>query len=177
MRQLFPKLRLCANLKASRSRTTLSASRLLASCVSEAHLFAGGLVATFGQTGLLLLIAIMLGRRRLRCAYGVRRREALFQTFLKLVVRCFIRFRRFFRVRRVLIRWRWIEFVAHRSLPSIDQSSARPAVPLPGRFTGKRLQREPIRSMNASEGVRCARHRQAQASPSWLAENRSRNLC
>ena len=63
------------------------------------------------------LIAIMLGRSRLRCAYGVRRREALFQTFLKFIVRCFIRFRRFFRIRRVLIEWRWIEFVADRSLP------------------------------------------------------------
>ena len=101
------------------------------------NLFAGGLVATFGQTSLLLLIAIMLGRRRLRCAYGVRRRKALFQTILKRVLRRFIRFRRFFRVRRVLIRWRWIEFVTHRSLPSIDQSSARSAVPLPGGFTDR----------------------------------------
>jgi hypothetical protein len=85
----------------------------------------GGLAAALGQTGLLPLIAIMLGRRRLRCAYGVRRREAVFETFPKLIVRCSIRFRRFFRVRRVLIEWRWIEFVAHRSLPSKDQSFPR----------------------------------------------------
>jgi len=68
----------------------------------------GGLAAAFGQTGLLPLIAIMLGRRGSRCAYGVRRREAVFETFPKLIVRCSIRFRRFFRVRRVLIEWRWI---------------------------------------------------------------------
>jgi hypothetical protein len=36
--------------------------------VSVVGLFAGGLAAAFGQTGLLLLIAIKLGRRRLRCA-------------------------------------------------------------------------------------------------------------
>ena len=88
----------------------------------------------------------MLGRRRLRCAYGVGRREALFQTFLTLIVRCFIRFRRFFRVRGVLIEWRWIEFVAHRSLPSNDQSFARLAVPLPRTFCWKVSQRGPIRS-------------------------------
>jgi hypothetical protein len=75
----------------------------------------------------------MLGRRRLRCAYGVRRRKALFQTFLKRVVRRFIRFRRFFRVRRVLIKWRWIEFVTHRSLllltnPPPDQQFPCPEV-------------------------------------------------
>ena len=73
----------------------------------------------------------MLGRRRLRCAYRVRRREALLQTFLKLIVRCFIRLRRFFRVRRVPIEWCWIEFCARRSLPSKDQSFARLAVPFP----------------------------------------------
>jgi hypothetical protein len=110
------------------------ARRGLTSRLSDAHLFAGGLAAAFGQTGLLPPIAIMLGRRRLRCAYGVRRREALFETFLKLIVRCFIRFGRFFRVRSVLIEWRWIEFVAPRSLPSNDQSFARMAVPFPRTF-------------------------------------------